>query len=94
MIAPVSWSWRRMLYLVNARYITVSSSPSVASHPIVVGDAGFLSEETTLEKDDYERVDFYKLHLNEILKGKKTSFCHNHQIYTSLMARKCKINII
>lgn len=70
MSAPVPWSWRRMLYLVNARYVTMSSSPWTAKHPITVGDDGFLTAETDQVKDDYDRVDFYKSHLNEILKGK------------------------
>ena len=59
-----------MLYLVHGRYVSASVSSTVSMNPISVGDPGFLSEETTRVLDDYERVNYYKLHLNEILKGK------------------------
>ena len=47
----------------------LSASEAVQKHSIIIGDAGFLSEETTQLLDDYDRVNYYKSHMNEVLKG-------------------------
>ena len=49
----------------------MSASESVVQHPIFIGDPGFMSEEVTQLLDDYDRVDYYKSHMNELLKGTK-----------------------
>ena len=56
---------------MNGRYVTASASPSVVKLPIFIGDDGLLTGEITQPIDDYKRVDYYKSHMNEVLKGKK-----------------------
>jgi len=69
-LSPISWSVRRLLYLVNGRYVLDSTSASVASSPVIVHDPGFVTNDTEQAMDDYDRVEYYKSYLNEMLKGK------------------------
>nr|XP_026692500.1 uncharacterized protein LOC104266271 isoform X3 [Ciona intestinalis] len=69
--SPVSWSVRRLLYLVYGQYVSASSSPMVADSSIVVGDVTFYTDDITQEKDDYERMETHKSYINEILKAQQ-----------------------
>ncbi|XP_076816813.1 uncharacterized protein LOC143462503 [Clavelina lepadiformis] len=66
---PVAWGVRRLLYLISGRYVTPPSLSAGSKLPIVVGDAGFATDDDVQLSDDYERIDYYKTYLNEILKA-------------------------
>ena len=70
---PVLWSVRKILYLVYGRYLQDSPQPNLNGNiPIWLGDMGYKTEEYTQILDDYDRVEYYKGWLNQVLKGINT----------------------
>ena len=54
---------RRLLKYVSLTYLTSSALP------VHVGDVGYHVDEPDMTYDDVDRVDYYKVVLNEVLKG-------------------------
>ena len=54
---------RRLLNYVSLTYLTSSGLP------VHVGDVGYHVDETEVTYDDVDRIDYYKVVLNEVLKG-------------------------
>lgn len=58
---PVPWSIRRLLYAVAAKY--------GENIKIIISDEGYAMRDDIQPFNDYERADYHKSYINEVLKG-------------------------
>ena len=62
---------RRLLYLVSSVYLSDSPIEKfTANTGVFVGDVAFNTGDRQEILDDYLRVDYYKMVINEVMKGK------------------------
>nr|XP_039253969.1 uncharacterized protein LOC120331019 [Styela clava] len=73
----VSWSIRRILYLVSTKYSQ--------NLPVFIDDSGFQTSDSIQEIDDYERAEYYQTHISEVLKAKYEDLVNVVGFFTHLM---------